>query len=68
MEFDRIRTYEVVTQTEPAKEVLVSFDEGEDEHPHVSKRRKGVYYKDINMRTLLRKTRGKVSLRLQRQS
>jgi hypothetical protein len=57
--YDRIRTYEVVAQSKPSKEILVSFSEASDgETP--SKRRKGVSYKEITMRTLLRKTRAKV--------
>ena len=70
MHYERVRTYEVVVQTNPTKEVLVTFQEDTevaddnanevfDESPR--KRLKGVYYKDIHMRTLLRKTRAKVS-------
>ncbi|KAK1927244.1 RNA polymerase II-associated [Papiliotrema laurentii] len=49
--YDRIRTYEVVSQDLPKKEVLLTIDE------RPSKRARGAYYKDINMRTSLRKTR-----------
>ncbi|WVQ74973.1 hypothetical protein IAR50_004581 [Cryptococcus sp. DSM 104548] len=61
--YDRIRTYEVVSTVVPEKEVLVSFQEdvgdvdGDDLRP--AKKRKGVYYKEINFKTLLRKTRSK---------
>ena len=54
--YDRIRTYEVVSQDLPKKEVLLTIDE------RPSKRARGAYYKDINMRTSLRKTRVNVSL------
>lgn len=68
--YERIRTYEVVMQAQPQKEILLTFvedpaaaDEEEedmfgDEAP-VSKKRKGVYFKDITMRTQLRKVRAK---------
>ncbi|KAK8854750.1 hypothetical protein IAR55_003489 [Kwoniella newhampshirensis] len=56
--YDRIRTYEVVSANPPNKEVLVAFEEeSEDERPN--RKRKGVYYKEITFRTLLRKTRAK---------
>lgn len=68
--YDRIRTYEVVMQAVPAKEVLLTFQEeeaededddmfgGEDEDDEPKrKRRKGVYYNPISFRTQLRKTR-----------
>lgn len=68
--YDRIRTYEVVMQTVPSKEILFSFHEDEkdddddmfggedddDEEPK-RKRRKGAYYNPIAFRTQLRKTR-----------
>ncbi|WVF72845.1 hypothetical protein IAT40_007663 [Kwoniella sp. CBS 6097] len=55
--------FPVVSSVPPAKEVLVSFDEGSedqaaDEEPP-RKRQKGVYYKELTFRTLLRKTRAK---------
>ncbi|WVR00044.1 hypothetical protein IAU59_007186 [Kwoniella sp. CBS 9459] len=62
-QYDRIRMYEVVSSVPPAKEVLVSFEEGGEseaaggEPPR--KRQKGVYYKELTFRTLLRKTRAK---------
>jgi hypothetical protein len=58
--YDRIRTYDVVKQDQPVKELLVSFveSEGGDEKPR--KKRKGVYYNSITMRALLRKTRATV--------
>lgn len=69
--YERIRTYEVVMQAQPQKEVLLTFVEekkdGEDEEDMfgdeepAKKKRKGVYYKDITMRTQLRKTRAKRS-------
>ena len=58
------------TQTAPAKEVLVSFGEDDMEKDYnadevfnepLSKKRKGVYYKELHIKTLLRKTRAKVS-------
>ncbi|OCF57219.1 RNA polymerase II-associated factor 1 [Kwoniella mangroviensis CBS 10435] len=67
--YDRIRMYEVLSAAPPTKEILVSFQEDQndgeqedgsdedDERP--KKRRKGVYYHEINFRTLLRKTRAK---------
>ncbi|OCF37974.1 RNA polymerase II-associated factor 1 [Kwoniella heveanensis CBS 569] len=62
-QYDRIRMYEVVSSVPPAKEVLVSFEEdGDDEVAEEQpdrKRRKGVYYKELTFRTLLRKTRAK---------
>nr|KIR84867.1 RNA polymerase II-associated factor 1 [Cryptococcus tetragattii IND107] len=58
--YDRIRTYEVVSTLAPKKEILVSFQEGEEsDNEPAAKKRKGVYYKEINFRTLLRKTRTK---------
>ncbi|OXH09900.1 RNA polymerase II-associated factor 1 [Cryptococcus neoformans] len=58
--YDRIRTYEVVSTSAPKKEILVSFQEGEEsDNEPATKKRKGVYYKEINFRTLLRKTRTK---------
>nr|ODN89022.1 RNA polymerase II-associated factor 1 [Cryptococcus depauperatus CBS 7841] len=58
--YDRIRTYEVVSSTVPKKEVLVAFqeeDHNDDMEGPAQKKRKGVYYKEINFKTLLRKTR-----------
>ncbi|ORY35540.1 RNA polymerase II-associated [Naematelia encephala] len=60
--YDRIRTYEVVSQTflsGEGKEVLMSFVEDEEGSDRPRKKRKGVYFADINARTLLRKTRVK---------
>lgn len=67
--YDHIRSYEVFsTQTAPAKEVLVSFGEDDMEKDYnadevfnepLSKKRKGVYYKELHIKTLLRKTRAK---------
>nr|XP_031859927.1 uncharacterized protein CI109_004534 [Kwoniella shandongensis]KAA5526999.1 hypothetical protein CI109_004534 [Kwoniella shandongensis] len=57
--YDRIRTYEVVSANPPSKEVLVAFQEDDEETDRPNKRRKGVYYKQITFRTLLRKTRAK---------
>ncbi|KAK4688807.1 RNA polymerase II-associated factor 1, partial [Tremellales sp. Uapishka_1] len=56
--YDYIRTYEVVSQARPSKEILLSFieEEPEDDEP-ARKKRKGVYFKEISMRTLLKKTR-----------
>ena len=54
--YDQIRTYEVVTQTQPAKEVLVTVVESGD-----PSRRPGVYFKEIGTKAHLRKTRAKVS-------
>ncbi|ODO06789.1 hypothetical protein I350_04148 [Cryptococcus amylolentus CBS 6273] len=64
--YDRIRTYEVVSTVVPEKEVLVSFQEEESQHvdendERPAKKRKGVYYKEINFKTLLRKTRSKAN-------
>jgi len=69
--YSHIRTYEVVSmQTAPTKEVLVTFREEESEEGHDGddvfdepsrRKRKGVFFKEINVRTLLRKTRAKVS-------
>ncbi|RSH88788.1 hypothetical protein EHS25_003016 [Saitozyma podzolica] len=58
--YDRIRTYELVTQERPVKELLVAFieDEGGDEE-RPAKRRKGAMYKPLPMRALLRKTRAR---------
>ncbi|WWD19106.1 hypothetical protein CI109_103564 [Kwoniella shandongensis] len=61
--YDRIRTYEVVSANPPSKEVLVAFQEDDEETDRPNKRRKGVYYKQITFRTLLRKTRAKVETR-----
>ncbi|WVQ82129.1 hypothetical protein IAT38_004257 [Cryptococcus sp. DSM 104549] len=69
--YDRIRTYEVVSTLPPRKEVLVAFQEedaGEEEEDMfgeepAKKKRKGVYYKEISYRTVLRKTRAKVDTR-----
>lgn len=66
VKYDRIRTYEVISQHQTNKEVLISFhEEIKDEMPAsdepMRKKRKGVYFKEINMRTLLRKTRVQVS-------
>lgn len=53
--FDRIRTYEVVAQSgRGEKDVLLVIDE------RPTKRRKGAYYKEIQMHTALRKTRAQV--------
>ncbi len=59
----------MVTQIHPAKEFLMTFveEEGKEEEDTEMfgepprKKRKGVYYKDIFFRTLLRKTRALVS-------
>ena len=72
--YEHIRTFEVVSQTVPSKEVLVTFQEGSTEGStennddaeevfgeRPKRRRKGVYFNQITMRTLLRKTRAKVS-------
>jgi len=64
--YDRIRTYEVVAQSQPSKEVLLTLrgeekDGGGSDTPDriAKKRRGGAYFKEIGMRTLLRKTRAK---------
>lgn len=66
--YERIRTYEVVSQMAPEKEFLLTFSEevvedenaeddmfGDDEHK--TKKRKGAFFKTISMRSQLRKTR-----------
>ncbi|WWC63346.1 uncharacterized protein I303_105946 [Kwoniella dejecticola CBS 10117] len=66
--YDRIRMYEVLSSAPPTKEILLSFQENgdvdeqapsEDTAEPPRKRRKGVYYHEINYKTLLRKTRAK---------
>jgi len=46
--------YEVHSQEKPRKEFILTIDE------RPTKRRKGAYYKDVPMRTNLRKTKHKV--------
>jgi len=58
--YNRIRTYEVVTQAqEPPKELLISFCEDDEGEGPARKKRKGAFVKELFMRTLLRKTRAK---------
>ncbi|WWC71523.1 uncharacterized protein I206_105481 [Kwoniella pini CBS 10737] len=65
VQYDRIRMYEVLSTAPTTKEILLSFQEGDqeedqediDERP--KKKRKGVYYHGIDFKTLLRKTRAK---------
>jgi len=52
--YDRLRMYEVHSQEKPRKEFILTIDE------RPTKRRKGAYYKDVPMRTNLRKTKHKV--------
>lgn len=66
--YERIRTYEVVSQMQPDKEFLLTLSEevaedeneeddmfGDDEHK--PKKRKGAFFKPISIRSQLRKTR-----------
>lgn len=69
--YDRLRTYEVVGQAAPQKEVIVTFveEQGEDEEDMfgddddedqpAKKKRKGVYFKEVTMKAQLRKTRAR---------
>ncbi|ORX38474.1 RNA polymerase II-associated [Kockovaella imperatae] len=52
--YDQIRTYEVVSQTRPQKEVLITIVEAGD-----PAKAQGAYYKEIGTRAQLRKTRAK---------
>ncbi|WOO83865.1 RNA polymerase II-associated factor 1 [Vanrija pseudolonga] len=70
--YERLRTYEVVGQTQPQKEVIVTFveeggdeeedmfgDDDDDEDQPAKKKRKGVYFKEVTMKAQLRKTRAR---------
>ena len=56
--FQQIRTYEVVSQVQPEKEILLTLVEDGGEESSAGK---AAYYKDVGMRTLLRKTRAQVT-------
>lgn len=63
MVYDRIRTYDIIEPpSTERREWLVAFEENdaEDEEERPTKRRKGVYYKDVSRTCVLRKTRAKV--------
>ncbi|EIW68189.1 hypothetical protein TREMEDRAFT_32136, partial [Tremella mesenterica DSM 1558] len=52
--YERIRLYDVVSQVAPHKEILVTFHEGEEDDEN-GKKRKGVLYNNIVMRSTVRK-------------